>query len=170
MPDGVATGAIVQGDERQQVINLFAQGFSAYYISQRLHRDHVTISAVRDSEFAEIQRRKPILAAQAERNALLAGEQIAEALEQRKFPVGSLPVVYGVSIDKVLALRDPMGGAQQHLHLHLEPNDVVGKFNALLASLEEKARLLPDANDASTHPDPDSADSPPSSPDSPSST
>jgi hypothetical protein len=150
MPDGVSTGAIVQGHERQEAITLLAQGFSITFIAQRLKRAKRTIEVIRDIEWSEILRRKPLLAAQAERNALLAGEQIAEALAAHKFPINSLPVVYGVSIDKVIALRDPMGGSQQHLHLHLQPNDVVGRFNSLLASLEEKAKLLPAAPAAPT--------------------
>ena len=53
--------------------------------------------------------------------------------------------VTGMAIDKVIALssNDPLSDVQQHLHLHLQPNDVTSNFNNLLDRLEEKARALP---------------------------
>jgi hypothetical protein len=52
--------------------------------------------------------------------------------------------VTGMAIDKVIALssNDPLSGVQQHLHLHLQRNDVTSNFNNLLRSLEEKAKAL----------------------------
>jgi hypothetical protein len=52
----------------------------------------------------------------------MAGEQIAKALEQRKYPPSALVPVYGVSLDKALALRGD-GPIQRHLHLHNSLSD-----------------------------------------------
>jgi hypothetical protein len=109
-----------------------------------------TVEAVRDAEWHEIAARKPLLAAMAERNALLAAQQMGDALAKRKYPIGSLPVVFGVSVDKAINLRaDPTASIQQHLHLHLSQNNVTANFNSLLERLEDKTRLLP----TTTHPD-----------------
>lgn len=63
-----------------------------------------------------MEARKQRLAAQAERNALLAGEQIAEALAQRKYAPSALVPVYGVSLDKALALRGDVGLTIRYQH------------------------------------------------------
>ena len=70
--------------------------------------------------------------------------------------------VTGMAIDKVVALssNDPLSGVQQHLHLHLQANDVTSNFNKLLHALEEKARALPAIPSVSKDGNP-SADGPP---------
>jgi hypothetical protein len=150
MPAGVHTGKSVIEPQRSQIIIALASGESPHSIAKRTGLAHLTVEAVRDAEWSEVAARKPILAAMAERNALLAADQIGDALAKRKYPIGSLPVVFGVSIDKAINLRaDPAANIQQHLHLHLSQNNVTANFNQLLERLESKASLLP----PTTHPD-----------------
>lgn len=144
MPAGVHTGKSVTEPLRSQIIVALANGESPRSIARRCGLGTMTVKAVRDAEWNEVSARKPILAAQAERNALLAADQIGEALAKRKYPIGSLPVVYGVSIDKAINLRaDPTASIQQHLHLHLSQNNVTDNFNSLLARLEDKCAGSP---------------------------
>jgi len=139
MPAGVHTGKSVIEPKRSQIIIALANGESPNSIAKRSGIGHLTVEAIRDAEWSEVAARKPILAALAERNALLAADQIGDALAKRKYPIGSLPVVFGVSIDKAINLRaDPTAGIQQHLHLHLSQNNVTDNFNSLLARLEDK--------------------------------
>jgi hypothetical protein len=72
-----------------------------------------------------VDARKARIAAQSERNATRAAELIAEKLEHQDVPLNVLVPVYGVSVDKALALR---GDAQlriafdqphQHIHAHI---------------------------------------------------
>lgn len=54
------------------------------------------MTAVAEQEWQHVEARKERLAAQAERNALMAGEQIAEALQKRKYPPSALvPSLWG---------------------------------------------------------------------------
>jgi hypothetical protein len=64
----------------------------------------------------------------------MAGEQIANALEQCKYPPSALVPVYRVSLDKALALRGD-SAIQPNLHLHLQSNDIARQFNELLDTL-----------------------------------
>jgi hypothetical protein len=139
MPNGVHTGKSVTEPQRSQVILALASGESPHSIAKRSGLSPMIVQAVRDAEWDEISARKPILAAMAERNALLAADQIGDALAKRKYPIGSLPVVFGVSVDKAINLRaDPTASIQQHLHLHLSQNNVTANFNQLLQRLEDK--------------------------------
>jgi len=52
-----------------------------------------------------VEQRKARIAAQSERNATRAAELIAEKLERGDVPLNVLVPVYGVSVDKALALR-----------------------------------------------------------------
>lgn len=139
MPAGVHTGKSVTEPLRSQIIVALANGESPRAIARRTGLGPLTVEAVRDAEWDKVEQRKPILAALAERNALLAADQIGDALAKRKYPIGSLPVVFGVSVDKAINLRaDPTAGIQQHLHLHLSQNNVTANFNSLLERLEDK--------------------------------
>ena len=64
--------------------NALADGNSIRAIARALRVSNNTVVAIREQEWQQVAARKAILANQAERNALMAGEQIAEALEQRK--------------------------------------------------------------------------------------
>jgi hypothetical protein len=45
-------------------------------------------------------------------------------------------------VDKIAVLADPLTQTSQHLHLHLQSQDIAGTFNSLLHSLQEKAKAL----------------------------
>jgi hypothetical protein len=130
--------------KRQAIALALSQGFGVVKIARSLKTSEHIVHAVRDQDWHDIARRKEILLAQAEHNALVAGEQIGEALEARKFPPGSLAVVYGISVDKSVALRPTDTPTSAHLHLHLQPSDIAGTFNSFLHNLQAKARTLPD--------------------------
>ena len=87
--------------------------------------------------------RKARIAAQSERNATRAAELIAEKLERGDVPLNVLVPVYGVSVDKALALR---GDAQlriafdqphQHIHAHISPMS----YKQILDSLPSRPQL-----------------------------
>lgn len=120
-------------------MNALANGDSKRAIARALRGSNNTVTAVAEQEWQQVEARKERLAAQAERNALMAGEQIAEALQKRKYPPSALVPVYGVSVDKALVLRGD-GSIQPnlHLHLHLQSIDIAGQFNELLATLQSK--------------------------------
>jgi hypothetical protein len=160
----------ISKNKRQAIVLALANGEGVVATARRLRTSEHIVHAVRDQDWQDLARHKAILMAQAERNALEAGEQISEALQARKFAIGSLPVVYGISIDKVVSLAPPpQDVTSQHLHLHLAPQDIAGTFNSMLANLQQRTRSLRDAqasNDPTPQPIvPDATDTPVSSDD-----
>jgi hypothetical protein len=156
MPAGVSNGNGIKEPRRTQAVELIARGCSLSQIEAQLGLSPGTVIALKSAEFDRIEARKSILCAQAAQIATAAADQLQDALHKRKVPVGSLPTVFGIAVDKVNVLSaDPTANIQQHLHLHLQANNVTDQFNQLLARLEEKCaqsdptELVIDDTDAS---------------------
>jgi hypothetical protein len=122
---------------RQEIVNALANGDSIRAIARALHVSNNTIVAIQNQEWQQVAARKERLAAQAERNALVAGEQIAEALKQRKYSPSALVPVYGVSLDKALALR---GDASLTLRLNPNPIPQISQEMVLLPRSQTRRR------------------------------
>ena len=112
---------------RERIVNALADGDSRRAIARALRVSPNTVTAVAEEEWRRVDARKARIAAQSERNATRAAELIAEKLEGKDVPLNVLVPVYGVSVDKALALR---GDAQlriafdhshQHIHAHITP-------------------------------------------------
>ena len=145
MPSGgISTGERVPGDLYQQVVDRASQGGTINQIAKLTALSWPTVKAIIQRESRSIEQRKQELLDQSLRIARRAANEI-EAKINDKASLSQLVPVYGCAVDKVAALssQDPLSGVQQHLHLHLQPNDVTSNFNNLLRSLEEKARALP---------------------------
>jgi hypothetical protein len=143
-PKGKYTGERISGAKYRAIVDLAAQGRQIDRIAREAGVTWRTAKAVVERESRQIAVRKQELLDQSLRIARRAANQI-EAKINDKARLAELVPVYGVAVDKVnlLSAADPLAGVQQHLHLHLQPNDVTGKFNALLDRLESKARALP---------------------------
>jgi hypothetical protein len=82
---------------------------------------------------------KPRIAAQAERNALLAGERITRKLESHEdISVAALVPVYGVAVDKMLALRGDASLTIRHEHFHEITDDDLIAFAVARSKCREK--------------------------------
>jgi hypothetical protein len=127
---------------RQRIVTALAQGDSQRSIARALRVSPSTVSAVAAQEWEQVETRKQRLAAQAERNALLAGEQIAEALHQRKYPPSALVPVYGVSLDKALALRGDVGLTIRHDHTHRIADDDILAYALARSEKQAKAAVV----------------------------
>ena len=98
--------------------------------------------------------RKERIAAQSERNATRAAELIAEKLESEDVPLTVLVPVYGVSVDKALALRgDPalqisVTHAHQHIHAHITERT----YSEIMANLPRRNKAAPEDNPALDQP------------------
>ncbi len=137
MPNGVHTGTQISAQKRQAIVLALAAGESKHAITNRLHTSDNIVNIVLEEQWKEVSERKSILLAQAERNAMMAGEQIAEAIVARKVPINLLIPVYGVSLDKSIALRnDP-----QQLNVEINPgpgfSDLYDRINNLHSKLSE---------------------------------
>jgi hypothetical protein len=110
---------------QKRIVNALAAGDSQRAIARHLRVSPMTVRAIADQEWAQVSARKDRIAAQSERNATRAAELIAEKLEHQDVPLNVLVPVYGVSVDKALALRaDPQlriafDHQHQHIHAHI---------------------------------------------------
>jgi IS30 family transposase len=131
-------GSSLEPVERQRIIRLLGNGESCRSIARQLHHSHSVVEAVAKQEWAQVSARKERIAAQSERNATRAAELIAEKLESENVPLNVLVPVFGVSVDKALALRgDPTIQVQhqhQHIHAHISPTT----YSELLAKLPKR--------------------------------
>jgi hypothetical protein len=144
-PKGKYTGERMKPAKLQAIVNALSIGEPIQSIAARLHSSTSTVIATRERESLDIERRKQLIRASAARLAANGFDKLNREMDAGRINGALLVPVTGMATDKVIALssNDPLSGVQQHLHLHLQPNDVTSNFNNLLRSLEEKARALP---------------------------
>lgn len=119
---GVHTAKEIGDQKRQAIVLALSAGKSKRAIMRELHTSIHVVNIVLAEEWEQVTTRKGILAAQAEANALAAGEQIAKHLATGKIPIQSLVPVYGVSLDKVALLRNDPQQIQVTHSIDLGPN------------------------------------------------
>jgi hypothetical protein len=122
---GNYTGSKIAPKRKAQIIALLGAGETVTEIARRTRACRNVIIAIRNANYNEIQHRKELLAAKAERAAFDAVEQIQDHLDKGKLSPQQLVPVFGVLVDKALALR---GDSQlriafdqphQHIHAHI---------------------------------------------------
>jgi len=127
---------------RERIVNALAAGDSHRAIARSLRVSPNTVRAVAEEEWKRVDAHKARIAAQSERNASRAAELIAQKLERDDVPLNVLVPVYGVSVDKALALRGDasltINLAHQHQHIHAHITE---------QSIEEIMAHLPSRND-----------------------
>jgi len=126
---------------RERIVNALAAGDSQRAIARHLRVSPNTVRAVAEEEWRQVDTRKDRIAAQSERNATRAAELIAQKLEREDVPLNVLVPVYGVSVDKALALRgDPqlrIAFDQPHQHIHAHIRDDL-PLSEILARLPKR--------------------------------
>ena len=101
-----------------------------------------TVTAIAEQEWHQVEARKQRIVAQCERNATLAADQLSERLETEKLSANQLVPVFGVSVDKMLALTSqtpsinivnfPMPTAEERA----EMRELDRKLDAIAAKLK----------------------------------
>jgi hypothetical protein len=130
---------LLDGRSRANIARALAEGESCRSIARRLHHSINTVLAVRDADWQQIEARKQRIAAQCERNATLAAEQLAERLETEKLSANQLVPVLGVSVDKMIALRGENIQTIRHLHsVDLTDDDLLAFAVQRSKRLDEK--------------------------------
>jgi lambda repressor-like predicted transcriptional regulator len=133
------TGKFIDGRKRQAIITALANGESLRSIARRLNVSVNTVMAISEQNWQQVETRKERIAAQSERNATLAAERITDELESNKhIPLNVLVPVFGVSVDKALALRGnpTIQVDHQHQHIHAHINEC--SYEQLLANLPKR--------------------------------
>ena len=137
---GNYSGSKIAPKRKAQIIALLGTGETVTDIARRTRACRNVIMAIRNANYNEIQQRKELLAAKAERAAFDAVEQIQDHLDKGKLSPQQLVPVFGVLVDKSLALR---GDAQlriafdqphQHIHAHISEHS----YHDLLARLPRR--------------------------------
>jgi len=106
---------------RQRIVHALANGDSIRSIARAFHVSNHTVAAVRDQEWQQVAARKERIAAQCEKNAEKALDQLSDHLGKKCLPPRELIVIAGVCVDKITALRgsERVADLHQHLHEHL---------------------------------------------------
>jgi len=126
--------------KRERIVNALANVDSHRAIARSLRVSPNTVRAVAEEEWTRVDARKAQIAAQSERNATRAAELIAEKLEHEDVPLNVLVPVFGVSVDKALALRDDsaLRIAVDHTHSHIHAHLFNQSFDEILAALSRR--------------------------------
>ena len=128
---------------RQRIVNALATGDSKRVIARELRVSINTVTAIADQEWQQVETRKVRIAAQAELNATLAAERITSELQSSKhIPITVLVPVFGVNVDKTVALRGDSLLTIRHQHTHRLTNDDILTFAVARAQKLAKARVV----------------------------
>jgi hypothetical protein len=124
---------------RKRIVNALANGDSKRGIARSLRVSNNTATAVAEQEWQRVESRKVRIAAQAELNATLGANRITDELASAKsIPLNVLVPVFGVNIDKMLALR---GEPTAHRYTHSHQHELVNALNAAVARIEQRAKV-----------------------------
>ena len=131
-------GKFIDGRKRQAIITALANGESLRSIARRLSTSKNTIAVIARENWTQVDARKQRIVGQAELNATLAAERMTDELESQKhIPLNVLVPVFGVSVDKSVALRaNPtiqVEHQHQHIHAHISP----ATYQEILANLPD---------------------------------
>src|SRR5438067_793079 len=129
---------------RQRIVNALANGDSKRAIARRLRVSNNTVTAIAEQEWQQVDARKQRIVAQCERNATLAADQLAERLETEKLSANQLVPVFGVSVDKMLALTG-QGPCLQIANVINPTPEEKAQREAIDQKLDEITRRLRDA-------------------------
>jgi hypothetical protein len=124
----------------RKVVELLAEpGMSINQITKLCRVSEHTVRAVRDREAISIAERKQRLTSIFANVAEIAGERMEELAGMAS--LRDAGITAGIATDKLLALSsDPLSQAnQQHLHVHLEPVNLIEKWNEMCSKLPRSA-------------------------------
>jgi hypothetical protein len=133
----------------RKVVELLAEpGMSINQITKLCRVSEHTVRALRDREAISIAERKQRLMSIFGNVAEIAAERMEELAGQAS--LRDAGITAGIATDKLLALAsDPFSQANNHLHVHLEPVDLMGQFNQML---KELGKGKPSQEEASQEP------------------
>ena len=119
-PRGSYTGERLSVRKAQAIINALARGEPITLIAKRLRTSHETVRAMRDREYAEISRRKQLIAASAARLAANGFDRLNAEMDAGNIKGALLVPVTGMATDKLIALTaDAPVTFQQYTHQHV---------------------------------------------------
>src|SRR6516165_10365073 len=140
---------------RERIVNALANGDSQRAIARHLKVSPLTVRAIAEQEWEQVEARKGRIAAQAERLATKALDLLNQKLDSDgdKITVNQLVPIAGVAVDKLLALRSDgqlriaFDHQHQHIHAHITQDM---SLNDILARLPQGNHALEDthANDS----------------------
>ena len=128
---------------RERIVNALANGDSQRAIARHLKVSPLTVRAIAEQEWEQVEARKGRIAAQAERLATKALDLLNQKLDSDgdKITVNQLVPIAGVAVDKLLALRSDgqlrIAFDHQHQHIHAHIRDDL-PLSEILARLPKR--------------------------------
>jgi hypothetical protein len=144
----------------RKVVELLAEpGMSINQITRLCRVSEHTVRAVRDRESISIAERKQRLMSIFGNVAEIAAERMEELAPHATLRDAGMAA--GIATDKLLALSsDPFSQAnQQHLHVHLQPSNIIEQWNEMISKLPRSPLEAKDtaAKALPSGPDPEAA-------------
>ena len=133
----------------RKVVELLAEpGMSINQITKLCRVSEHTVRAVRDREAISIAERKQRLTSIYGNVAEIAAERMEELAGTAS--LRDAGITAGIATDKLLALSsDPLSQANNHLHVHLQPVNLIEQFNQMIASLPSAKATIVEPPDPS---------------------
>jgi hypothetical protein len=137
---------------RQRIVNALANGDSKRAIACALGVSNNTVTAIAEQEWQQVAARKGRLAAQWERVATKAVDQLNDHLDASTLPPNVLVPIAGVATDKLLALSGDGPTPFRDLHIHgLTDQDIIAFAVHLAKQKPAKAEIVDEAPKALPH-------------------
>src|SRR5260370_13056441 len=151
---GAYTGERLSVRKKQAIINALARGEPITLTAKSLRTSHETVRATRDREYAEISRRKELIAASAARLAANGFDRLNAEMDAGNIKGALLVPVTGMATDKLIALtqdNSPVTLQQHtHQHVHFEAREAFRELARLTRKIAGEApEALNEAGDAS---------------------
>jgi hypothetical protein len=128
----------------RKVVELLADpGMSVNQITKLCRVSEHTVRAVREREAVSIAERKQRLMSIFGNVAEIAAERMEELAGTAS--LRDAGTTAGIATDKLLALSSDPQANNQHLHVHLEPVDLIGQWNEMISKLPSRALEAKDA-------------------------
>jgi len=136
---------------QERIINALANGDSKSAIARALRVSRNTVKQIEEQQWSKVEQRKVRIAALSERNATRAAERISAKLESTEdIPLNLLVPVFGVSVDKAVALRGDNIQTIKHLHsFELTDDDLIAWMTNQPRPI--KATVIDSQNSQLTH-------------------
>jgi len=136
---GNYTGERLSVRKGQAIINALARGEPVERIARQFHASKHTVMSVREREWHDIAQRKQLIAASAARLAANGFDRLNAEMDAGNIKGSLLVPVTGMAIDKVIALSADAPVPVLNFNLQAQAIDIAAKFEALHASIREKA-------------------------------
>jgi len=137
------TGGHISPQKKARILALLCAGHSINQVARETHSQWLTVRAVQWANQTTVEERKRILAERSENAAADALDLLHNKIrtEAKKIQTNALVPIFGVLIDKSLALRADPTIHIEHSHQHIHAHITERTYSELMANLPRRTPL-----------------------------